>query len=56
MSLQQSNFVIRMIQLTDNKEIVSHEINDKIFDLLALERINQKLRTISESIQSVFSS
>ena len=30
MSLQQSNFVIRMIQLTDNKEIVSHEINDKI--------------------------
>ena len=31
------------------------EIKDKIFDLLALERINQKLRTISESTQSDFS-
>ena len=31
------------------------EIKDKIFDLLALESINQKLRTISESTQSDFS-
>ena len=30
------------------------EIKDKIFDQLALERINQKLRTISESAQSDF--